>query len=998
MEQQNTIQNLHRENYYILLELSYDPPVTDRGRILSALHTKKQEWTRQQDNPSTRNIALTNLGLVKDIEQVMLDPSQRAHEVEEALRLRETMLRQFDAELRVLETKGHILPREAGAIAVKYKAYGVDNDLVTRAARCPISETPPETKKKDDTGEVLDRITAKKIQRDLALLGEKSLYTFLGEEAFSSVKKLRTAAEAKSRASLSSGSKSSETTITQELAGICQQLFSSFDSKQLYDRYLKVSQYPELAQLIDDENTRYKHLSPESLLRLVNFGVQTYSIGVLEAEQYIRHYCTTYDISVGGVRREINCPACGNPTDREASACSVCAAPLSGDCPGCGTSFENGPSVCSQCGFKLSELIKGLQHIGEAENALIENNWSSAGRNLQYAHKYWPGHPKLKTMLRRAKRLEEVYAHYVDTISDCVAHNQYYAALDLVREAAGRRMQLPTATTTHVEKTVADFEQKLADLQKGEVQPEYSQLAELTDCVRDSIEINHLMRRYPPEPPHEFFARVLDKRVHLTWDVSPSRGMKDYIVVRKQGSQPLTAYDGDILYEGHANSLIDKTAQPLTEYYYTVYSRRGGTFSETGVTQGPVLIVPEIQNLRILPTDGGAHLTWDYNANIREVIIWRKLGGDAPETYGDGINLENPRLDGYTDSRLRNGSVYWYYVMAVYLIGGEKVISPGICENITPRKLLAPIEDLIIARTDDDGDEYVVNWQGSQHSDVLLFASPRKPVCRKGEMLPLTELIEQYRKLDLDAKQPESARFRHSWNGGIYIFPVSVSVNFATVGEIKYLANVKDVHEPTYDIVGDDMFVNMKWPSGLNEVVVCYRFDRFVKTPDEQGTNHITCTREQYDYDAGVRLQDVEPVHYYITIFSVFRMPDGDKVYSPGVNMLVNNTAQIEVFYHLERTRRLFSHNYTINVTINSDENFVLPKGVIVGKVGRLPLSKSDGIRLFELDRETKVSGSVQFEYRVSSLPDDLYIRLFLQDDSMHESLRMLPTGNLKIT
>jgi hypothetical protein len=46
-------------------------------------------------------------------------------------------------------------------------------------------------------------------------------------------------------------------------------------------------------------------------------------------------------------------------------------------------------------------------------------------------------------LVRRAKRLEERYASYVESIADCIKHRQYYAALELVQEAAAGASACP---------------------------------------------------------------------------------------------------------------------------------------------------------------------------------------------------------------------------------------------------------------------------------------------------------------------------------------------------------------------------------------------------------------------------------------------------------------------------------------------------------------------------------------------------------------------------
>lgn len=985
---------MDRENFYILLELEYDPPVTDPAQIQMAIRIKKREWTRWQDIDEMRGIGLANLSLLPEIKRVMLDDELRLAEAQSAMIVRAEMQKQFEAELRILEGKGYILPKEAGAIAVKYKLFGVDRRTIEQAARCPITDRPVQPKTRSI--EVLSRKAASAIQKSLASLGLQNLYVFLGEQPHASLETLQRAARTKSEAAVSD--QSGEGAVAQELAEISQHLFADSPSKASYDHYLQISRYPALCDIIDEEFARCGHLSAGSLLRMVNFGVEKYGIKVLDAERAIRLYCAAYEIPVGEPARKIVCPACGNKTDRDGSVCGVCAAPLQGECPSCGEAFAHGPSVCAQCGFALADMVRGLHSLSDAENALIESNWSVAKRHLDYVRKYWPGHPKLEVLDRRTLHLEEKYARYVDGIADCISHNQFYAAQGLIKEADESQIVLPAATVEHVQKVIGELEARIVAIQGAPGAPSFDVLARLAATVCDSLELNHLMRHYPPEPPEKLVASAHEKHVRLTWTASEGAGLKEYIVVRRQDVAPLTAGDGEVLYEGLANSFLDRTASPLIDYYYAIFTRRGGAVSAASATAGPILLAPDVQRMRILPTDMGSQLSWEYSPEIKEVAIWRKLGGERPVAPGDGVQLENPRLDGFTDSRIRNGVEYWYFVVAVYQVGGRKIYARGVSESVVPHKMQAPIEDLIIARSDGDDDEYVASWQGSRFSDVLLFASQQKPTCRKGELRSLAELSEHYHKLDLDAKAPESARFRHRWNGGIYIFPAAISGKFATVGEIRYFAKVRDVQNPTWELVGSDMVLKMEWPEGLEEIIVTYRFDRFPKVPTEAGANLLRYTKERYENDGGVVIPDVEKLGYYITVFSIFITPEQKRIYSPGIVLLADNTARQEVYYRFVRSKKLFSQNSVIALTVHADAGFVLPKGLIVGKVGRLPLSKNDGIPLFEVERETRVDGSVVYEYRTSSLPDNLYIRLFFQEEEHYAKLRLLPLGGLKIT
>ncbi|MCL2068432.1 MAG: hypothetical protein FWH00_00885, partial [Oscillospiraceae bacterium] len=414
-----------RENFYILLELSFDPPVNDPAEIKAAIAAKRQQWTRLQDTPGRRTVALSYLEMIPEIESVMADASRRQNECEQAKKMQRETLGRYEAELRVLESKDYITPREFTNIQVKYKPFGITKELAESYIKVPVSEEPPE-QRADETGEILDRIAAKSIRRNLQVVGNTDLYDFLGEAPYSSIKKLTDASEAKRREAAQSTAKNARTAAAQELAGMCLGLFENFDTKQKYDRYLKISAYPDLADLIDEESNRSGFISPDVLLRLCNYGMETSEGTVLAFEQFIRRYCAAYDIPVTNTGRQISCPACSAKASRSDTVCASCAAPLAGSCPACGTGFEAGAGICTICGFSLSQMVKALSYIDEAENALIDSNWSSAQRGIQYARKYWPGHQKLQALDRRAKHLEERYASYVENIADCIKYRQYY--------------------------------------------------------------------------------------------------------------------------------------------------------------------------------------------------------------------------------------------------------------------------------------------------------------------------------------------------------------------------------------------------------------------------------------------------------------------------------------------------------------------------------------------------------------------------------------------
>lgn len=988
-----------RENFFVLLELPFDPPPSDPAQIRAAIQKKHQEWSRMHDNPQSRSLALNNMSLVPDMEQVLLDKDMREKEAAKAIEIRDKVLPSFRAELNLVEGKGYIHPRDIKELRRKYGRYGINEIIIREHAVAPITDIPPKEAHKAQII-AMDYATASSIYDHLNVLGIRDLYQFLQLDNNAALGELSVAAQKKQHEAFHAAVKDAQTVATQQLGEHATEVFESQDTRAAYDEYLKVSQHKELNDLIMQEYDQSGYISPEILLRLVNFGVTTYDGSILEIEEYIRDFCRAYDIKVDMAAPEITCPNCEKQMPRGATYCSNCAAPLEGACPQCGTFFSDGVNACISCGFDVGSMGKALDYIVQTENALIENDWSSAQNSIEYIQQYWPGHPKIDTLKHRSKAVENHYDDILAQIESAYKENRFYAARSIASAAEEKNYPLPKDILININNIIGEFEQELSQLKKFN-RIEFETLSKLSLKVSDSLELERLLAQFPPNPPSRFTARPQGEMVTLNWSKSPSPGNIIYIVVRKQGSVPLTAFDGDVVYQGEENYFVDNTIPPLETFFYSLFVKRGSTFSEIGaVAPSPVRVAAELKNFKIIPGDRAVQLTWDPPEDLAEVLIWRTEGADRPIGSGEGEELKTDRLDGYTDSGLENDKTYWYYVVAVYYTEqGERIRSLGVSDSVVPRKLVSPVDLFDIVASDANNSTYIVNWQSAPDAEVVFFTSSTKPGFALGQMIPVEELVRGFGRITLENKTQNSAQFHLRFNGGIYVFPVVISGRFGAMGSSRYLTYVPDVENPTYDIINKDLYINFRWPtSAIKSVKVAWRQDNFTGSPDQKGTETISCTRQQYDLDAGVRLNDLGKGEFFFTIYSEFVSQQGEEVLSTGVDLIVDNTPAKEFYYTIKYSKKMFSSVRNFDVTIEGKDKFHLPKALLVGKVGSLPTNISDGEGLFEIERAKDVNGSITYEYKTKKIPNDMYIRLFFYDEDEYLRLRPIPTGSLKLT
>ena len=327
---------MERENFYILLELSIDPPETDPAVIEKQIKRKKAEWSKLRNHPTKGLQAQKNISLIPEMEKVMLDPEKRAEELEaakgEIQKGRESKYPEIDRHIDILMGKGYIAREEAIKLANRHglsenviqdrinrkkqekfghidraislrmdkgyiteaeisklaKRYSLSEDEVRKRVRCPI--------KKDDKEKVegeprhIDKSLEKSINDNLKILGKNSLYNFLDLPESADLESLRAQAGRKKKELASISKKDASVTAGNTLAGHCMTIFKTDESRNAYDITLARSRLAALDSDIDiaaiNGKVRYEYYDV-LLQKALEFGMDQQ-----EADTYISAYCS----------------------------------------------------------------------------------------------------------------------------------------------------------------------------------------------------------------------------------------------------------------------------------------------------------------------------------------------------------------------------------------------------------------------------------------------------------------------------------------------------------------------------------------------------------------------------------------------------------------------------------------------------------------------------------------------------------------------------------
>ena len=330
-----------RENFYILLALSVNPPEDDQKIIDQAIKQKQSEWSRLRNHPTKALKAKQYIGMLSEIRRIMSDPELRKAEALNATKiLSKKAIEKFsviDRHLAICMSKGFITDKEIFNLAKRHsvktndikkrikekedekyaeinkqlklqtaKGYITKDEIAEIAATHAVSEkeirkniTCP-VKKKSQTVEkhkALDKSVAKIIEQNLKITGNSSLYQFLDLSPESSLEILQKKAKEKEKEFLNIGKKDAINTACIALAGHCLSIFKNRNSRNSYDMANSRILFKDLNADIDVAGMDGV-IRAESYATLINSAILL-GMSEKQAHNYIKDYANKKKLQLG---------------------------------------------------------------------------------------------------------------------------------------------------------------------------------------------------------------------------------------------------------------------------------------------------------------------------------------------------------------------------------------------------------------------------------------------------------------------------------------------------------------------------------------------------------------------------------------------------------------------------------------------------------------------------------------------------------------------------
>lgn len=303
-----------------------------------------------------------------------------------------------------------------------------------------------------------------------------------------------------------------------------------------------------------------------------------------------------------------------------------------------------------------------------------------------------------------------------------------------LRQAEAAVAELPPEHALRVEVAeVAAHVDRLVEradraLEVGRDEDAARDLASAVDSAADDERLPLRLDSIAPAPPGEVAARVDGRRVVVTWRPSTSVvGRVSYRVTRRTGREGGDREES--LGEVSGTELVDDRLGVGGDAYYTVVAVRGGLGVSSAVSSRPVMLTPEVSELRPVVAESVVSASWRPPPEAVRVEVLR---GEGAPPHGIGPKVVSVEHDGsgFHDTSVRPDVEYFYLVRAVYLTSqGHARRSEGETFRALPGPKAVPVRDL---RIDQEEGGFVASWTPPERGRVLLFTGRRDPSVEPG--------------------------------------------------------------------------------------------------------------------------------------------------------------------------------------------------------------------------------------------------------------------------
>jgi len=1003
-------------DYYA--RLGVDPGAAP-AEIEAALKRQQPVWSMGTRNPKTRHTNQLYLDEVPALRRALLSgPEARAaYEAELAavqIAEREQRLDELQRRVRLRAAKGGLTPADRTLLRDEAARLGLDGDVLERVTRLiPTLTTttgPADVEELDDDApaDVLDPSTRRQIRGALEHLGRRDLYDALGlfRDAPSSIITAR--ADEERQRWMRKAQVTAEKTAWLEIIAHAQSHLTSPKARARYDRTLVLGaeeRFDDVTAFALQGSTR---LDPGTRAALIE---EAAALGISSdrGDRLIARACRKLGVrrdagsvpplagpaaaglpAVNGAYQQLRCRNCAgvtevSPVARKTSLarCRHCGASLKWECPVCRRSHWIDVPKCG-CGFPMALREPLVRHFAAALHAFRSLDLETARTHLQQVQSYAPHHVGARNGMAKIRQ------HVAEIEYTRMAWELAHAGKKLV--AAKRAVEawrklvdpsLPEVRDAWKEVTsglrqAEELAARARKLERVDPPAARSLYRKCLDIAADLPDAQAGLSRCPPDAPTGLETQVLGDRVRLAWTPPPPDGLGPltFAIMRKRGGLPQHPGDGTRIAEVSTCEFEDRHLKPGETISYAVLAKRGEAESLTAVAVGPLVYLPDVQDVRVEARAGAIELSWIPPQGVHEIRVVRKAGS-PPTGPRDGERIATA-LDQALDSGLREDQAYHYAIYAVYrMADSRRYPSQGVVVAAFPRVPLPPMNAPRLMIT--HSGHVRLDWTEPPRGSVRILRTTKPATAAPGAQLSVAA-AEQLGGDWLPLSAPDRAEDTDPPAAGFcYYTPLVMVGSQLTVGHPAALSRVADPSElraTRTGVPGEEastarrIVLRWQWAPQATATRLLARQGSPPRGSSDSHAIVATVARADYERLGSWTLDlprtpfaessdfELEPAsvpadrpfsprsdHWYVSAFSLAEI-DGASLVSPGLEPSATTAVpgphpQITVSYSLKRPW-LPARPWVLTVR-TEPAGAAVPRMVLVANERAVPLSAEDG-------------------------------------------------------
>ncbi len=1003
------------DNWYVILELEFDPPIVDEQKILERIEEKAKFWsTNFQDFKNGAQYRAHHQNIPKIKKDMLGETNIRAELAKEAC---DIVYPPIDEVVKMLGRNKKITVDEVDRLS---KAKKISVEVIRkRAKKLGIEfEEVSSAKKNQDLYDKYYKNKPKDANRfdgmkqQLSTFGVDNLYDFLyANTTTKNADKLpcnTLIAQAVAKKKNDYFKHDSVSGTGSKLCQQCEIAFKDESSKASYDEYLEynnrreiLTRAKELSQISEDGIT-VEHSG--AIVRELTYILRD----VKQAEDLLFAFCKIEKIPYSASTKAVDTThikvcRCGyiNDVADGRKVCADCGQPLKIKCPSCNTENDANIKVC-KCSFRFENMDTVRALCNQADNAVEALDFETARVHLAEAQRRWKNSDMEKEVQAKLAEFEQRVGKEVAVMRGAIKEKRYCEAR---AKYSNVKKLFPSYSDSAMEEEISQAIEKAQGLfnqaKKATAEKDVLELCVgAFDICTDLPGIKELM----PTPPQISSISVKTDPVAKTnvvsWSDIGDRSVR-YVVVRNTSGWVKNISDGEVVFRGSANAYADDNILPATQYYYNVFTERAGISSLGAKKESDAVVnLFEVSGVNAVGANSSLNIIWDDLPDNATAEIYQV------QPTGKESLVATTVASSYLISNLENDNTYSYRVALSYTVSGEKMLTGGVNISGTPTCPPLPIDTLRVKATQDN--TYEATWYQNDNTETRLFCSTSKPPYSVGEVVAISALEQEMQPLQLLPLPNKSSErlkagesgfsFQYSGTELLYVVAIAVKSGSGVFGSLGRASKGSTVNIKEIRPVNGQINIFLDAPTSATGFVVLYSFERFATDIEDREAIRKHIPIKQFQYSGAIVIDTLEPRKYFFSVFAEFRA-DGEIDYSSAMDYIFDNTPSENITYSISVSKKLFSTPQIVLEFEGENKEFELPAVDIMSAIGNTPMFKASAQLLHTVEAQ-HVKGTVQVKIPAKGIPKNTFIKAFFADENAHDAnqLRIKLKSNNKIT